>query len=159
MLQPSSIVVAAAILLASVARGDDRPAWIKATAYELASELTNQESGYSSLVEGRNGRLYIGAAEYDVDAYLVELDEASRLAGRGGRHEADRLDGDRLRRAGEVSHEEQHRRERPDLLRHQAGLPRAGPSPGTTASERPRSAPSRRCTTWPSARRRTARSI
>jgi streptogramin lyase len=43
-------------------------------AYKIPSEYTNQESGYFSLVEGRNGRLYIGAAKYGVDAYLIEFD-------------------------------------------------------------------------------------
>jgi hypothetical protein len=55
----------------------DLPPWIKATAYKIPSELTNQESGYFSLVEGLNGRLYIGAAKYGVNAYLVEFDEAT----------------------------------------------------------------------------------
>jgi hypothetical protein len=57
----------------------ERPpvSWIKATAYKIPSELTNQESGYFSLVEGKNGRLYIGAAKYGVNAYLVEFEESS----------------------------------------------------------------------------------
>jgi sugar lactone lactonase YvrE len=48
--------------------------WLLGTAYKLPSEYTNQESGYFSIVEGHNGRLYIGAAKYGVDAYLLEFD-------------------------------------------------------------------------------------
>jgi hypothetical protein len=40
----------------------------------LPSEYTNQESGYFSIIEGHNGRLYIGAAKYGVNAYLLEFD-------------------------------------------------------------------------------------
>jgi hypothetical protein len=43
-------------------------------ATKLPSELTNQESGYLSIVAGKNGRLYIGTAKYGVNAYLVEYD-------------------------------------------------------------------------------------
>src|SRR4051794_29761650 len=66
-----------ALAFAPPTYADDSPTWIKATAYKIPSELTNQESGYFSLVEGHTGRLYIGAAKYGVDAYLVEFDEAS----------------------------------------------------------------------------------
>jgi sugar lactone lactonase YvrE len=48
--------------------------WLLAHAYKLPSEYTNQESGYFSIVAGHNGRLYIGAAKYGVNAYLIEFD-------------------------------------------------------------------------------------
>jgi hypothetical protein len=48
--------------------------WLLAKAYKLPSEYTNQESGYFSIVEGQNGKLYIGSAKYGVDAYLLEFD-------------------------------------------------------------------------------------
>jgi streptogramin lyase len=48
--------------------------WLLAHAYKIPSEYTNQESGYFSIIEGKNGRLYIGAAKYGVDAYLIEFD-------------------------------------------------------------------------------------
>jgi hypothetical protein len=48
--------------------------WLLAKAYKLPSEYTNQESGYFSIIEGRNGKLYIGCAKYGVDAYLIEFD-------------------------------------------------------------------------------------
>jgi hypothetical protein len=48
--------------------------WILAHAYKIPSQYTNQESGYFSIVAGRNERLYIGAAKYGVNAYLIEFD-------------------------------------------------------------------------------------
>lgn len=48
--------------------------WLLAKAYHIPSEYTNQESGYFSIIEGHNGRLYIGAAKYGVNAYLIEFD-------------------------------------------------------------------------------------
>lgn len=47
--------------------------WILGKAYHIPSEFTNQESGYFSIIEGHNGRLYIGTAKYGVNAYLVEF--------------------------------------------------------------------------------------
>jgi hypothetical protein len=52
----------------------DPPHWILAQAYKIPSQYTNQESGYFSIVDGHNGRLYIGAAKYGVNAYLIEFD-------------------------------------------------------------------------------------
>src|SRR6478672_463119 len=51
--------------------------WLLGTAYKLPSQYTNQESGYFSIVEGHNGRLYVGAAKYGVNAYLIEFDPKS----------------------------------------------------------------------------------
>ena len=48
--------------------------WCLATAYKLPSEYTNQESGYFSIIEGLNGKLYVGAAKYGVNGYLLEFD-------------------------------------------------------------------------------------
>src|SRR5947207_9638170 len=55
-----------------------KPQRCLATAFKIPSRYTNQESGYFSLIEGKNGRLYIGAAKYGVDAYLIEFDPASK---------------------------------------------------------------------------------
>jgi len=60
------------------AQSVDAPAWIKATAYAIPKETTNQGSGYFSIVVGRNGRLYIGTAKYGVGSYLVEFDPATK---------------------------------------------------------------------------------
>lgn len=48
--------------------------WLLGKALKLPSETTNQESGYFSIVEGANGRLYIGTAKYGVNGYLLEYD-------------------------------------------------------------------------------------
>jgi sugar lactone lactonase YvrE len=50
------------------------PRWLLATAYKIPTQYTNQESGYFSIIEGHNGCLYIGAAKYGVNAYLIEFD-------------------------------------------------------------------------------------
>jgi hypothetical protein len=69
----------AGLLNASVAAAAE-PApvkWLLGQAHKVPSELTNQESGYFSIVEGSNGRLYVGCAKYGVNAYLVEFDPKS----------------------------------------------------------------------------------
>lgn len=61
-------------------RGDEPlpKQWLRATAYAIPKETTNQGSGYFSIVCGKNGRLYIGTAKYGVNAYLVEFDPATQ---------------------------------------------------------------------------------
>jgi streptogramin lyase len=66
--------IVACLLTAPAVEAADAPPWLFGHAYKIPSEYTNQESGYFSIVEGKNGRLYIGAAKYGVDAYLLEFD-------------------------------------------------------------------------------------
>jgi hypothetical protein len=57
-----------------------RPASLKhlwAKAYHIPPETTTEESGYFSLCEGHNGRIYIGCAAYGRNSYLVEFDPAT----------------------------------------------------------------------------------
>jgi hypothetical protein len=54
-----------------------RAEWLMAKAHKLPSIYTNQESGYFSIVEGQNGKLYIGSAKYGVNGYLLEYDPKS----------------------------------------------------------------------------------
>jgi sugar lactone lactonase YvrE len=68
----SFALVGLSLLHASALAADTT--WLLGKAYKLPSEYANQESGYFSIVEGHNGRLYIGAAKYGVDAYLLEFD-------------------------------------------------------------------------------------
>jgi sugar lactone lactonase YvrE len=63
-----------ALLLATAPVAADSPPWLLGKAYKLPTEYTNQESGYFSIVAGRNGKLYIGTAKYGVNAYLLEFD-------------------------------------------------------------------------------------
>lgn len=48
--------------------------YVPAKAYWIPPETTIEESGYFSLCEGRNGKIYIGTAAYGRNAYLVEFD-------------------------------------------------------------------------------------
>jgi hypothetical protein len=56
--------------------------YIRAKAFHIPPETTTEESGYFSLCEGADGKLYIGTAAYGRNAYLVEFDpktEAMRV--------------------------------------------------------------------------------
>ena len=48
--------------------------WLPAKAYHIPSEYTSEESGYQSIGEGLDGRIYIGTAKYRVTAHVVEFD-------------------------------------------------------------------------------------
>jgi hypothetical protein len=50
--------------------------YVRAKAFHIPPETTTEESGYFSLCEGLNGKIYIGTAAYGRDAYLVEFDPA-----------------------------------------------------------------------------------
>ncbi len=67
------------LCLTSPTRAEDKSlTWLKAKAYTIPKETTNQGSGYFSIVPGHNGRLYIGCAKYGVNAYLVEFDPKTK---------------------------------------------------------------------------------
>lgn len=51
--------------------------YVQAKAYHIPPETTTEESGYFSLCEGRNGKIYIGTAAYGRNSFLVEFDPAS----------------------------------------------------------------------------------
>ena len=63
------------VVLATAAEAEP---WLWSTAYAIPKQTTNQGSGYFSIIEGRNGRLYIGTAKYGENAYLVEFDPATK---------------------------------------------------------------------------------
>jgi hypothetical protein len=65
--------IACAFVSSALAQAPDQP-WLYTKARALPIWTTNQGSGYFSIVEGKNGRLYIGAAKYGVSSYLVEYD-------------------------------------------------------------------------------------
>ena len=48
--------------------------YVRAKAFHIPPGTTTEESGYFSLCEGRNGKIYIGTAAYGRDSYLVEFD-------------------------------------------------------------------------------------
>ncbi|GDY21623.1 hypothetical protein LBMAG56_29700 [Verrucomicrobiota bacterium] len=51
--------------------------YLAAKAYRIPPETTTEESGYFSLCEGRNGKIYVGTAAYGRNSYLVEFDPAT----------------------------------------------------------------------------------
>jgi sugar lactone lactonase YvrE len=66
-------------IFAPTQAGEDKPRWILGKAYHVPSEYTNQESGYFSIIEGKNGNVYIGTAKYGVNAYLIEFNPRSAI--------------------------------------------------------------------------------
>lgn len=52
--------------------------WIWSKAHRIPAELTSEESGYFSIIEGQNGKIYVGTAKYGDNAYLVEFDPKTR---------------------------------------------------------------------------------
>jgi outer membrane protein assembly factor BamB len=51
--------------------------YVPARAYHILPETHNNESGYFSLVEGMDGKIYVGTAKYGENSYLVEFDPAT----------------------------------------------------------------------------------
>ncbi len=51
--------------------------YVRARAFHIPPETTTEESGYFSLCEGRNGKIYVGTAAYGRNSYLVEFDPAT----------------------------------------------------------------------------------
>ena len=64
----------------ALAQTEDAPAkaapftYLRAKAFHIPPDTTTEESGYFSLCEGKNGKIYIGTAAYGRNAYLVEFD-------------------------------------------------------------------------------------
>jgi len=52
--------------------------WLYSTAHDVPDELTSEQSGYFSLIQGKNDRLYVGTAKYGHNAYLVEFNPADQ---------------------------------------------------------------------------------
>ena len=50
------------------------PKYVPAKAYHVLPETTSEESGYFSLCEGLDGRIYVGTAKYQENAFLVEFE-------------------------------------------------------------------------------------
>lgn len=51
--------------------------YVQAKAFHIPPETTTEESGYFSLCEGRNGKIYVGTAAYGRNSFLVEFDPAT----------------------------------------------------------------------------------
>ena len=77
-----SILIAAAGQLAlgpAPAAGQDAPKrnWLPSKAYCVPKETATEGEGYFSIIEGHNGRLYIGTHANAVNSWLVEFDPAN----------------------------------------------------------------------------------
>ena len=48
--------------------------YVYAKAFHIPTETTTEESGYFSLCEGLNSKIYIGTAKYNFNAFLMEFD-------------------------------------------------------------------------------------
>ena len=53
--------------------------YVQGTAYHILPETTSEESGYFSIVEGHNGRVYVGTSKYNHNGYLVEFDPKTQV--------------------------------------------------------------------------------
>jgi hypothetical protein len=51
--------------------------YVRAKAFHIPPETNTEESGYFSLCEGRNGKIYIGTAAYGRNSYLIEFDSTT----------------------------------------------------------------------------------
>jgi hypothetical protein len=66
----------AATLLCSTASAQDKGStkWLRSKAYVVPKETATEGEGYFSIIEGHNGRLYIGTHANAVNSWLVEFD-------------------------------------------------------------------------------------
>ncbi len=67
------------LFIATFAQADEasNSRWLWSTAHAVPKETTNEGSGYFSIIEGKDGRIYIGTAKYGHNAYLVGFDPKS----------------------------------------------------------------------------------
>jgi len=74
------LLIAVSLLLLTIGLWADEPAvwpFISGQAFHILPQTHNHESGYFSLCEGLDGKLFVGTAKYGVNSYLVELDPAT----------------------------------------------------------------------------------
>lgn len=67
------VTVLVAGLLVPLVSAAEPERWLWATAHAIPKETTSEGSGYFSIVEGLNGRVYVGTAKYGANAFLVEF--------------------------------------------------------------------------------------
>jgi hypothetical protein len=58
----------------ALARAAAPTEWLWSTAHAVPKGLTTEGSGYFSIIEGKNGKIYVGTAKYGFNAFLVEFD-------------------------------------------------------------------------------------
>lgn len=64
------------LLLPLFAHAEEK--WLWSTAHVVPKETTSEGSGYFSIIEGKNGIIYVGSAKYHHNAYLVGFDPKSQ---------------------------------------------------------------------------------
>lgn len=77
----AAAVAVPGIYLTCVARAEPDLAqvtWVKSTAYAVPKETATEGEGYFSIIEGHNGRLYIGTHANAINSWLVEFDPAAQ---------------------------------------------------------------------------------
>jgi len=78
LLKRSFLTASGLTLPAGLATASPAPfPYVWARAYHVLPETTTEESGYFSLCEGKNGKIYLGTAAYGRNSYLVEFDPAT----------------------------------------------------------------------------------
>ena len=75
---PGALFLLAVSFAISAGHAADPESWLWSQAYEIPKHTTSEGSGYFAIIEGHNGRLYIGTAKYGHNAYLVEFDTATK---------------------------------------------------------------------------------
>jgi sugar lactone lactonase YvrE len=75
-----TLLIAAVTVLAAAnpVRAADAPKWVPSTAYVVPKFTATEGEGYFSIIEGHNGRLYIGTHANGVNSWLVEFDPAKK---------------------------------------------------------------------------------
>jgi hypothetical protein len=79
VLAPAALGLAGVSLIHSARAEQDlaKAKWVKSTAYVVPKETATEGEGYFSIIEGLNGRLYIGTHANAVNSWLVEFDPAA----------------------------------------------------------------------------------
>lgn len=57
---------------------ESTPNWLWSTAHAIPKETTSEGSGYFSIVEGHDGKIYVGSAKYGSNAFLVAFDPKTK---------------------------------------------------------------------------------
>jgi hypothetical protein len=72
------ILIAAAAAVPGLPADPGKTKWLQATAYAIPKETASEGEGYFSIIEGHNGRFYIGTHCNGANAYLVEFDPKTK---------------------------------------------------------------------------------
>jgi hypothetical protein len=72
-----ALVAAPGVVSRAEAQPPEKP-WLYTTAHAVPKETTSEGSGYFAIIEGLDRKIYVGAAKYRHNAYLVEYDPELR---------------------------------------------------------------------------------